>query len=207
MPCCRSCWRPDPPRPEPNPRGSASPSAGAGSSRAPAGLASDLHRRSRGRASPVKERYWAGSCCCTLLPRSCSRAARWRTARIRRWLAGRRQWRQTQAELHFARYAVVADLYNARARHKVAAFAMIYRGVACPACVRHTAGAGGRAGVAARADRFGADLIAFRDREGRYLGCNKAFAEAYGIRARPWSGAATARCSRASPFAGAGRTP
>ena len=87
------------------------------------------------------------------------------------------------AELHFARYAAVADLYNVLGHaYKVAAFAMIYRAVFVSG-VR----APQRALAAERALLRGLidsvpDLIAFRDREGRYLGCNKAFAEAYGIR-------------------------
>lgn len=87
------------------------------------------------------------------------------------------------AELHFARYAAVADVYNALGHaYKVAAFAMIYRAVFVSG-VR----APQRALAAERALLRGLidsvpDLIAFRDREGRYLGCNKAFAQAYGIR-------------------------
>lgn len=87
------------------------------------------------------------------------------------------------AELHFARYAAVADLTTCSGTPtKVAAFAMIYRAVFVSG-VR----APQRALAAERALLRGLidsvpDLIAFRDREGRYLGCNKAFAEAYGIR-------------------------
>ncbi len=87
------------------------------------------------------------------------------------------------AELHFARYAAVADVYNVLGHaYKVAAFAMIYRAVFVSG-VR----APQRALAAERALLRGLidsvpDLIAFRDREGRYLGCNKAFAQAYGIR-------------------------
>ena len=87
------------------------------------------------------------------------------------------------AELHFARYEAVADLYNALGHvYKAAAFTMIYRAVFVSG-VR----APQRALAAERALLRGLidsvpDLIAFRDREGRYLGCNKAFAEAYGIR-------------------------
>ena len=87
------------------------------------------------------------------------------------------------AELHFARYAAVADLYNALGHaYKAAAFTMIYRAVFVSG-VR----APQRALAAERALLRGLidsvpDLIAFRDRDGRYLGCNKAFAEAYGIR-------------------------
>ena len=87
------------------------------------------------------------------------------------------------AELYFARYIAAGDLYNALGHaYKLAAFVMIYRavfvsGVRAP----QLALAAERALLRGLIDSV-PDLIAFRDREGRYLGCNKAFADAYGIR-------------------------
>lgn len=86
------------------------------------------------------------------------------------------------AELHFARYAGVDDIHNLLGHaYKFAAFTMIYRAVFVSG-VR----APQRALAAERALLRGLidsvpDLIAFRDRDGRYLGCNKAFTDAYGL--------------------------
>lgn len=110
----------------------------------------------------------------------------WRRARADReavagWLAAA-AFTMTLAELHFARYAEVDDLYNALGHlYKFVAFAMIYRAVFVSG-VR----APQRALEAERALLRGLidsvpDLIAFRDPSGSYLGCNKAFADAYGL--------------------------
>jgi len=112
--------------------------------------------------------------------------ALWRRARadgeaVAGWLAAA-AFTMTLAELHFARYAGVDDIHNMLGHaYKFAAFAMIYRAVFVSG-VR----APQRALAAERALLRGLidsvpDLIAFRDRNGRYLGCNKAFADAYGL--------------------------
>ncbi len=86
------------------------------------------------------------------------------------------------AELHFTRYLELADLFNILGHaYKVAAFGMIYRAVFV-AGVREPQ----EALVRERALLRGLidsvpDLIAFKDMQGRYLGCNQAFAEAYGL--------------------------
>ena len=85
-------------------------------------------------------------------------------------------------ELYFTLYLEVSDLFNILGHlYKVAAFAMIYRAVFV-AGVREPQ----EALVRQRALLRGLidsvpDLIAFKDTQGRYLGCNKAFAEAYGL--------------------------
>ena len=86
------------------------------------------------------------------------------------------------AELYFTLYVEVSDLYNILGHlYKVAAFAMIYRAVFV-AGVREPQDALVRERALLRGliDSV-PDLIAFKDTKGRYLGCNKAFAEAYGL--------------------------
>jgi diguanylate cyclase (GGDEF)-like protein/PAS domain S-box-containing protein len=86
------------------------------------------------------------------------------------------------AELYFTLYVEVSDLYNILGHaYKVAAFAMIYRAVFV-AGVREPQDAliRERALLRGLIDSV-PDLIAFKDTKGRYLGCNKAFAEAYDL--------------------------
>jgi diguanylate cyclase (GGDEF)-like protein/PAS domain S-box-containing protein len=86
------------------------------------------------------------------------------------------------AELYFTFYVEVSDLFNVLGHaYKVAAFGMIYRAVFV-AGVREPQ----EALVRERALLRGLidsvpDLIAFKDTQGRFLGCNTAFAEAYGL--------------------------
>lgn len=86
------------------------------------------------------------------------------------------------AELYFTLYKEVTDLFNVLGHvYKVAAFAMIYRAVFV-AGVREPQRALARERALLRGliDSV-PDLIAFKDTRGRYLGCNQAFAEAYGV--------------------------
>lgn len=86
------------------------------------------------------------------------------------------------AELYFTLYIEVADLFNILGHvYKVAAFGMIYRAVFV-AGVREPQDAlvRGHALLRGVIDSV-PDLIAFKDTNGRYLGCNKAFAEAYAL--------------------------
>lgn len=112
--------------------------------------------------------------------------AQWRRAcadgeAVAGWLAAA-AFAMMLAALLFARSAGVGDMHDALGHaYQLAAFAMIYRAVFVSG-VRMPQ----RALVAERALLRGVidsvpDLIAFRGRDGRYLGCNKAFAAAYGI--------------------------
>ena len=86
------------------------------------------------------------------------------------------------SELYFTLYVEVTDLFNILGHtYKVIAFAMIYRAVFV-AGVREPQDALTRERALLRGliDSV-PDLIAFKDTRGRYLGCNKAFAEAYGL--------------------------
>jgi diguanylate cyclase (GGDEF)-like protein/PAS domain S-box-containing protein len=86
------------------------------------------------------------------------------------------------AELYFTLYLEPADLFNILGHmYKVAAFGMIYRAVFV-AGVREPQAALVRERALLRGliDSV-PDLIAFKDMQGRYLGCNQAFAEAYGL--------------------------
>lgn len=86
------------------------------------------------------------------------------------------------AELYFTLYIEVTDLFNVLGHaYKVVAFAMIYRAVFV-AGVRDPQDTLARERALLRGVIDSVpDLIAFRDTRGRYLGCNKAFAEAYGL--------------------------
>lgn len=85
-------------------------------------------------------------------------------------------------ELYFTLYKELTDLFNILGHvYKAAAFAMIYRAVFV-AGVREPQQALARERALLRGliDSV-PDLIAFKDTQGRYLGCNRAFAEAYGV--------------------------
>lgn len=85
-------------------------------------------------------------------------------------------------ELYFTLYVETSDVFNVLGHaYKVAGFALIYRavfvaGVRAP----QQALARERALLRGLIDSV-PDLIAFKDTEGNFLGCNKAFAEAYGV--------------------------
>ena len=86
------------------------------------------------------------------------------------------------AELYFTLYRELSDLFNILGHlYKVAAFGMIYRAVFV-AGVREPQEALARERALLRGliDSV-PDLIAFKDTRGRYLGCNQAFADAYGL--------------------------
>lgn len=97
------------------------------------------------------------------------------------WLAAA-AWTLALTELYFTLYRELSDFVNVMGHvFKIAGFAMIYRavfvsGVREPqaALVRE------RALLRGLIDSV-PDLIAFKDLHGRYLGCNKAFASAYGV--------------------------
>ncbi len=85
-------------------------------------------------------------------------------------------------ELYFTLYVELSDLFNVLGHaDKVAAFALIYRAVFV-AGVREPQQALARERALLRGliDSV-PDLIAFKDTQGNFLGCNKAFAEAYGV--------------------------
>jgi len=97
------------------------------------------------------------------------------------WLASA-AWAMALAELYFTLYVQVSDVFSVLGHvYKFAASVMIYKGV-FRAGVRepHEALAHERALLRAMIDSV-PDLIAFKDRRGAYLGCNKAFSRCYDI--------------------------
>ena len=98
------------------------------------------------------------------------------------WLAAA-AWVLALTELYFTLYVDVSDFFNVMGHvFKIAGFAMIYRAVFVSGVREpHDALARERALLRALIDSV-PDLIAFRDLRGRFLGCNKAFAAAYGVR-------------------------
>lgn len=97
------------------------------------------------------------------------------------WLAAA-AWVLALAELFFTRYVEVSDFFNVAGHaYKLAACAMVYRAVFVSGVREPQAQlARERALLRGLIDSV-PDLIAFKDPDGRYLGCNKAFAQAYGV--------------------------
>lgn len=104
-----------------------------------------------------------------------------RRDRSAHWLAAA-AWTLALAELYFTLYVVVSDFFNVMGHlFKIAGFAMIYRAVFVSGVREpHQALDRERALLRGLIDSV-PDLIAFKDLQGRYLGCNKAFADAYGV--------------------------
>ncbi len=97
------------------------------------------------------------------------------------WLAAA-AWTMALAELYLTLYVDVSDLFSVLGHlYKLAASLMIYMAV-FSAGVRepHAALAHERALLRAMIDSV-PDLIAFKDTQGAYLGCNKAFSRCYDV--------------------------
>lgn len=107
------------------------------------------------------------------------------------------------AELYLTFYKELADLFNVLGHvYKAIAFAMIYRAVFV-AGVREPQQALARERALLRGliDSV-PDLIAFKDTQGRYLGCNRAFSEAYGVSEAQLLGRSEAEVFAAQPELG-----